>query len=143
MCFKPSAEGTCLYTKNDKGKMPSVVKKFVNKFSLRQLINAPTRISSISTIIDHVYTNSCNILFCEPLSISVSDHLPIALVRKKQCSVSKNVEFSGRSYLKYSIDNLRIMLSDYHWHDFYLLTDVNALWKIFLSRLVTCTYKEI
>ena len=82
-----------LNTKNGKGKMPSVVKKFVNKFSLRQLINAPTRISTISTIIDHVYTNSCNILFCEPLSISVSDHLPIALVRKKQRSVSKNVTF--------------------------------------------------
>ena len=130
-----------LNTKNGKGKMPSVVKKFVNKFSLRQLINAPTRISTISTIIDHVYTNSCNILFCEPLSISVSDHLPIALVRKKQRSVSKNVEFSGRSYLKYSIDNLRIMLNDFHWHDFYSLTDVNALWKIFLSRLVKCLDK--
>ena len=38
-----------LNTKNGKEKMPSVVKKFVNKFSLRQLINAPTRISSIST----------------------------------------------------------------------------------------------
>ena len=83
-----------------------MVNKFVNKFSLRQLINAPTRISSISTIIVHVYTNSCYILFCEPLTINVSDHLPIALVRKKQHSVSKNVKFSGRSYLRYSFDNL-------------------------------------
>ena len=73
--------------------MPSVVNKFVNKFSLRQLINAPTRISAISTIIGHVYTNSCNILFCEPLIINVSDHLPIALVRKKQRLVSKNASF--------------------------------------------------
>ena len=130
-----------LNTKNGKGKMPSVVNKFVNKFSLRQLINAPTRISTISTIIHHVYTNSCNILFCEPLIINVSDHLPIALVRKKQCFVSKNVEFSGRSYLRYSLDNLRTMLNEYKWNDFYSLNDVNVLRKIFLSRLVTCIDK--
>ena len=118
-----------LNTKNGKGKMPSVVNKFVNKFSLRQLINAPTRISTISTISDHVYTNSCNILFCEPLIINVSNHLPIALVRKKQRFVSKNIEFSARSYLRYFLDNLRTMLNDYRWNDFYSLNDVNALWK--------------
>ena len=130
-----------LNTKNGRGKMPSVVNKFVNKFSLRQLINTPTRISSISTIIDHVYTNSCNILVCEPLTINVSDHLPIALVRKKQRSVSKNVEFSGRSYLRYFFDNLRTMMNEYGWNDFYSLNDVNVLWKVFLSRLVTCIDK--
>ena len=46
--------------KNAKGRIPPVVNKFVNKYSLRPLIKVSTRISSVSTIIDHVYTNSCN-----------------------------------------------------------------------------------
>ena len=49
--------------------------------------------------------------------------------------------FSGRSYLRYSLDNLRTMLNEYRWNYFYSLNDVNALWKMFLSRLVTCIDK--
>ena len=33
------------------------------------------------------------------------------------------------------------MLNEYGWNDFYSLNDVNALWKVFLSRLVTCLDK--
>ena len=73
--------------------------------------------------------------------INVSDHFPIALVRKKQRSVSKNVEFTGRSYLRFSLEEFHIMLHGYEWNDFHLLNDVNELWKFFLSRIVLCLDK--
>ena len=33
------------------------------------------------------------------------------------------------------------MLNGYGWNDFYLLNDVNELWKVFLSRIVLCLDK--
>ena len=65
----------------------------------------------------------------------IHSYFPELFLRR---SVSKNVEFTGRSYLRYSLEEFRIMLNGYGWNDFYLLNDVNEMWKVFLSHIVLC-----
>ena len=117
---------------NNKCSIVSKVNKFCNKFSLKQLVKEPTRISRTSTLIDHFYTNSHNILFCSPLQINVSDHLPFAIVRKKKCSIH-----TGRSYFNYTKDAFSVSLVTHDWDLFYSLTDTNKLWQLMLKYITT------
>ena len=62
-------------------------------FSLKQLINVPTRkTDSTSTLIDHIYTNNDHIIseVCVPTS-GISDHFPIfCAIRPKRPKLLKN-----------------------------------------------------
>ena len=54
----------------------------------------------------------------------------------KARQIGDTIEFTGRLHLRYSFDEFRIMLNGYGWNDFYLMNEVNEMWKVFLSRIV-------
>ena len=118
-----------------KCRMIGKVTKFCNKFSLKQLVKEPTRLSNKSSLIDHFYTNSYNISFCSPLPINVSDHLPIGIIRKKKCIAHSHSEFTGRSYIRYTKELFRKLLNDQNWDLFYSLRNVNDLWELMLKYI--------
>ena len=70
-----------------------------NLFSLTQLIEEPTRItSSSSTLIDHIFTNSPDKISCAGVShVSISDHSLIYAYRK----LSNNRPTKGHSSVNY------------------------------------------
>ena len=113
---------------NQKSHVLNKVMKFCNRLSLKQLVKEPTRSGhTISTIIDHFYINSHDIMYCRPLRLIVSDHLPVAIVRKKKYVIVGHSEFSGRSYLRYN-ELFEVLLNEFDWNVFFKLNNVNEMW---------------
>lgn len=56
----------------------------LNSYSLQQLVDKPTRVTSNSeTIVDHLYSNMpCNIIEVNIPKLSISDHYPVCFTRK-------------------------------------------------------------
>ncbi|MCU7801396.1 MAG: hypothetical protein KZQ70_15025, partial [gamma proteobacterium symbiont of Lucinoma myriamae] len=64
--------------------IPTSWLRMINSLNFEQLINKPTRVTSISeTLIDHVYTNAPeNITEIVVPYFSISDHYPVCITRK-------------------------------------------------------------
>ena len=55
-----------------------------------------------NSCLDHIYSN-CNIVNeCGTLNVSISDHVPVFLNRKKGKFLQEKVNFTGRSYRNYN-----------------------------------------
>ena len=81
--------------------LPSLCKQYIefcSSFSLKQLISSPTRITcSSSTVIDHILTNTTNIISQSGgIDLGISNHNIIFLTRKM-----KKIKLNHHTYIKY------------------------------------------
>ena len=108
------------------------LKEFLLQCGLTNHIKEVSRYANEkNSCLDHIYSN-CNIVNdCGTLDISISDHLPIFLDRKKMQVLQNKVEFTGRSYLNYNTEIFTDELNARPWDKFDAETDPNVLWKIF------------
>lgn len=124
------------------------LQEFGARFGLRQVIDSPTRYSlNTANILDLIFTNSKYIQSCGTWDLSLSDHQPVYIVRKKARVKIQRTTFTCRNFFNYDKGQFRNDLSEYDWGPFFLLKDPNEAWS-FLYRVLNtladkhCPYKE-
>ena len=122
----------------------------LQQFGFSQKINTPTRFGKNNrpSLIDHVYTNSEHISDASTVSLNISDHDLIYVVRKKDKMEKIKLSFRGRSYRNYNIEIFQDNLANYNWDILYDCDDVNQAWSIILNRIESeiesmCPLKDI
>ena len=120
------------------------LKNFERNFNLLQLINTSTRQNGRSknaTCLDLIFTNMNHIISSGTLDISISDHLPVFLIKKKQKQKSTSSFIKARSFSNYNKQSFQEDLL-YHsrWVDFWDLDkDKPAeMWEIMLEVIQDC-----
>ena len=108
----------------------------INSLGLRQLINEPTRTSfregrSTATRIDLIFSNSDFVL-----DMNLSDHLAVAVTRKKCKQHKTRTEFKGRSYRNYVQEDFQNRLLLHNWDRFFEERDPNVLWDFMYSIII-------
>ena len=109
---------------------------------LNQLVKSHTRIAfnngvNTSTKLDLIFSNSDCIAEVKTLNYNISDHLAVAVVRKKKYKrIDKKINFEGRSYKNYNRVNFQNTLSNSDWARFYRETDPTILWDIMEKKIL-------
>lgn len=105
-------------------------KEFEAQFGLRQLLTTPTHFDlDVANTLDLIYTNSVHIKSSGTWEISLSDHKPTYVIRKKVRSKIKRVPFECRSFQRYVKEDFQMDLSDYNCGEFFLLEDPELAWQ--------------
>ena len=107
---------------------------FMADKGLNQLISDVTYPKGNSCL-DHIFTNCPIILKAGVISDLISDHYPIAAIRKRLKIKFPVGTFKGRSYKKYSAIQMREDLSNEDWSLFYNEKDPALQWEIIRSRI--------
>ena len=95
------------------------IKNVETKFSMRQLIDSDTRITSMtSSLLDWVYTMADYISNPGAIIYNISDHLPFFVTRKKTRKSFKKITITGRSYSGYDKETFQTKLNDCDWTAF-------------------------
>ena len=120
---------------------------FTTEKGLSQLIQDVTYPEGNSCL-DHIFTNCPVVSHCGVLSDLVSDHYPIAAIRKKLSIKYPMTSFRGRTYKRYCAEQLREDLAEDCWEDFYSEKDPSIQWEIIRSRIccyldATCPMKDL
>ena len=108
---------------------------------LRQLVNTHTRVSfrngiATRTKLDLIFSNSDCIAEVKTLDYNISDHLTVAVVRKKSKSVLGKISFEGRSYKNYVKKDLQQNLTGSDWTEFYGEHNPTRLWDIMEENIL-------
>ena len=127
----------------------SLIENFQH-FGLSQKITKCTRHSrnNNSTLIDHMYTNSEYIRESGNVTLNISDHDLVYLVRKKNRPERVKLSFRGRSYRDYDRETFQGYLTALNWDHFYGCNDVDQAWSILLGNIqaeieLMCPLKNI
>ena len=67
---------------------------------------------------------------------NISDHLAVAVTRKRQKSETRKVEFEGRSYRNYVREEVQQNLREDNWGNFYETGDPDKLWEIMRTKIL-------
>lgn len=141
-------------TKTSGNNASKLKSNFTYKFSLKQLVTTPTRISASSaSLIDHLYvSNNEDIASSGVITYGLSDHNLTYICIKKMISDSLVREtFSCRNMKYYSRDLLNQNLREINWDKFYLMQDPNLMWAFMYNSYLaaaeatapTCTLKDV
>ena len=85
------------------------------------------------------------------MSIIISDHLPVFIIKKKEKEITKTTKFFGRSYVGYNKDLFQSDLRNHlKWNDFWSISDndPDLLWEC-MEDIITevvnfyCPYKKM
>lgn len=122
--------------------------EFDARFGLKQVIDTPTRYSlNTANILDLIFTNSNYVHSSGTWDLSLSDHQPVYIVRKKSRTKINRTTFSCRNFSSYDEGQFRNDLIEYDWGPFFLLNDPNEAWS-YLYDIISfyadkhCPYKE-
>ena len=126
-----------------------LVNRFLKDNSLKQLIHEHTRLSNRGgSCIDWIITDCSYVKASGLLDELLSDHFSIYVVRKKErehvCKKWKKIRVTKN----YDKDVLTTLLNEYDWTAFFTLHDVDVMWDIMLSRVISileimCPYKNV
>ena len=111
----------------------------LHSHSFISLINRPTRITSTTaTLIDNIFTNSTNIenSFQGLLVTDVSDHLPIFCVDFEKTDCAKEDFIYRRNMSQRNKLAFRDDLANLVWNEMYQLSDTQAAFGWFHSKLL-------
>ena len=97
---------------------------------------------SKGTCIDNIFTNSEHIALAVTLDWNFSDHLAVAIKRKRVKVVHEKVEFQGRSYKNYDAHDLRRHLLQLDWNIFYNSQNPGECWD-YLEKEIRVYLDEI
>ena len=122
--------------------LPSLCKQYIefcSSFSLKQLISSPTRITcSSSTIIDHILTNTTNIISqSRVIDLGISDHNIIFLTRKM-----KKIKLNHHTYIKYcsfkncSVSEYEERLKLVNFPNYLKFYNIDSAYSNFLNTLM-------
>ena len=117
----------------------------LHSHSFISLINRPTRITSTTaTLIDNIFTNSTNIenSFQGLLVTDVSDHLPIFCVDLEKSDCVKEDFIYRRNMSQRSKLAFRDDLANLDWNEMYHLSDTQAAFGWFHSKLLLLCNKH-
>ena len=119
-------------------------------YGLLQTIEDPTRHGKNShpSLIDHVYTNSKIILESGNITLNISDHDLIYIIRKKEKSHHSKLSFKGRSYRNYDREVFQENLEGLNWDEFYNSSTPDQAWNILRTNIqneieIMCPIKDI
>ena len=108
-----------------------------------------TRITYISsTCIDLIYTDLLDVRDSGVINYTISDHLPIFLIKKKSRNKIRKIKVVGRSYLHYDKEVFNRILQAWDWVQFDTVTDPGILWECFDSNVkksldILCPIKDL
>ena len=129
-----------------------LIKYMEREFNLNQIIKTSTRVTqNTSNCIDLIFTNMEYIKEYGTLDMSISDHLPTYLVKKKAKLSPQYTTFWGRSYVNYNKDAFQRDIKSHHlWYKFWEEGEENpeSLWQIFLTIItevadIHCPFKRM
>ena len=117
------------------------LKDLERKYHFKQLIKTSTRIThKTKSTIDLIFTNITFIRDSGVMSLAISDHRPVFMIKKQERNKISHVSTWHRTYKAYDMDVWGSQLeADWRWQDFWSVKDdPNRLWdimvKIFLSN---------
>ena len=113
----------------------------MGSLGLELLVKEPTRTSfrngqATNTCIDLIFSNSDFINRAGVLDLNLSDHLAVAVTRKKVTRPKGKVEFKGRSYRYYDREVFQDRLMTQNWDNYFEERDPNLLWEIMESIIM-------
>ena len=123
--------------------LPSLCKQYIefcSSFSLKQLISSPTRITcSSSTIIDHILTNTTNIISQSGvIDLGISNHNIIFLTRKmKKIKLNHHTYIKYRSFKIYSLSEFEERLKLVNFPNYLKFDKIDSAYSNFLKTLMT------
>ena len=96
----------------------------------------------------HIFSNSHNVQYRGNITLNLSDHDLVYIVRKKSKCIRESTAFTGRSYRNYDRETFQQCLMDLEWHPFYAMTDPDHAWAYLLHKIEAeidkmCPVKEI
>ena len=89
-----------------------------------------------SSLIDHIYTNSDKIQEAGNITLNISDHDMIYVIRKKNKALNVKLSFKGRSYRQYDREQFQENLANRNWDLFYGSNDVDQAWAYLLNSIL-------
>ena len=108
-------------------------------YNLQQIVTTPTRqTQNNKSIIDHIFTTISPELIvasgADP-NITISDHLPIYIVKKKQCEYHPKKQIMVRKKSLYNPDYFKnLLLDDPGWQLFWCGTNTaNDMWEMIVQ----------
>ena len=112
----------------------------VTIWGLKPQITSSTRLGLLngivkSSCIDNIFTNSGDILLTKILDWNFSDHLLVAVKRKRVKVRAKKVAFKGRSYRNYVREDLQEELVRMNWEQYFESQDPVLCWEIMENRI--------
>lgn len=120
------------------------LKMFERKYNLTQLIKTPTRCTAKTrNILDLMLTNCKYISDSGSDDVSISDHQPVWLIRKKRAVKSSYVDFECRCYANYNKIDYQNDLLTQDWDSFYRLTCPNELWDCMSEYIIETAERYI
>lgn len=97
---------------NKSCKWAKELKSWEIKHGLDQMINSPTRVDQkTATLIDLCFSNVKHIVSAGVLTLTISDHLPTFILKKKVKRKKISREFTGRDYSRLNTDQIRANLN--------------------------------
>ena len=111
-----------------------------NTWGLKPLITGHTRLGTMGgqihgSCIDNIFSNSEEIAEACTTDWNFSDHLMVAVKRKRRRCKHSKVEFKGRSYRDYVKEDLQGELVDCNWEEYYKLVDPTACWEVVMGKI--------
>lgn len=119
------------------------------EFGVEQKILMPTRCSlNKSSLIDIILTNMNNVMACGCLDVSMSDHYPTFLIKKRKKIARKHEIRLCRSYKNYDKVLFMEKLSSLDWSVLNLLSNVDDMWNMILQAItyetnIMCPVKQM
>ena len=109
-------------------------------WGLKPLIKGKTRMGTNrgvlqASCIDNIFSNSEEVVKFVIADWNFSDHLMVAVKRKRAKGKHTKVEFKGRSYKNYVKEDLQEELIHSDWDDFYRSRDPALCWDIIETRI--------
>ena len=102
--------------------------RLISQIGLTKLISSPTRFGSTkNSCIDQIITNVSHIQATGVGDINISDHQLIFVIRKKSKNVSSKMNFKGRSYRNYDVNNFEMDLNRKDWDRYDNIEDPNEM----------------
>ena len=127
----------------------TLVENFL-QLGLSQKIVNPTRHAKNRkpSLIDHIYTDSKCIQDAGNVTLNISDHDLVYVIRKKGKTAKTKMSFVGRSYRNYDRETFQDNIINVNWDAFYESVDPNQAWSCLLGIIrneidLMCPLKNI
>ena len=118
----------------------------LSSYAFHPCINVPTRITPISsTLIDNIFTNSCNDNNSGVFTYDVTDHLPIFLI-SSELKINKAKKVNKKKHRKENPNTILALnedLGNEDWHEVTGENDVNKAYKSFIDKLTHYYNKNV
>ena len=108
-------------------------------YGTRHLETNPTRITVRSrSTLDLIFSDMEHIMDHGVMNVDISDHLPVYVVKKKECTIKKKEMVRCRPMWNYDIEIMdRLIRSSGRWHDFWKCdVTVDDLWEIMYNTFL-------